>query len=207
MADHTGKRASKRAVRRIDTSSIKTTTLLSFVIFALFLVMVLWGLSNFFLSSFYERARSQEVIRTAETLEAQFSQDSVSFGSLALQTASSNNIYIRIDTPGERFIFDGTREAQDSDAFEADVSRIETKLVSSTAKIVSETRRDNSGMGTRLVYASFITSGSTDNILCIIAPLYPDPVTVRILRDMLIYISFIVPFSVSVHNTLKLIIV
>ncbi len=208
MADHTGKRASKRAVRRIDTSSIKTTTLLSFVIFALFLVMVLWGLSNFFLSSFYERARSQEVIRTAETLEAQFSQDSVSFGSLALQTASSNNIYIRIDTPDERFIFDGTREAQDSDAFEADVSRIETKLVFSTAENVSETRRDNSGMGTRLVYASFITSGSTDNILCIIAPLYPDPVTVRILRDMLIYISFIVlivslllAFALSVRLT------
>ena len=75
MADHTGKRGSKRAVKRIDTSSIKTTTLLSFVIFALFLVMILWGLSNFYLNSFYERARSQEVMRTAETLEAQFRQD------------------------------------------------------------------------------------------------------------------------------------
>ena len=72
MADHTGKRAGRRAVRRIDTSSIKTTTIISYVVFALFLVMILWGLSNFFLNSFYERARSQEVIRTAETLEAQF---------------------------------------------------------------------------------------------------------------------------------------
>ena len=60
MADHTGKRSGKRAIKRIDTSSIKTTTLVSFVIFALFLVMILWGLSNFFLNSFYERARSQE---------------------------------------------------------------------------------------------------------------------------------------------------
>ena len=104
MADHTGKRASKRAVRKIDTSSIKTTTLLSFVIFALFLVMILWGLSNFYLNSFYERARSQEVMRTAETLEAQFRQDRYSFGPLALQTAGTNDLYIRIDTPEDNLV-------------------------------------------------------------------------------------------------------
>ncbi len=53
MADHTGKNARKSAQRRIDTNSIKTTTLVSFVVFALFLVMILWGLSNFFLNPFY----------------------------------------------------------------------------------------------------------------------------------------------------------
>jgi len=207
MADHTGKRA-KSAKKRIDTSSIKTTTLLSFVVFALFLVMVLWGLSNFFLNSFYERARSQEVIRTAETLEAQFNQDSVNFSSFALQTAGTNNIYIRIDTADDYLIFDGTREMQDSDALEYDVTRIKAKLASSPTDSVSETRRDASAMGSRLVYASYIASGGTDSILCIIAPLYPDQVTVRILRDMLIYISFIVlivslllAFALSVRLT------
>ena len=192
MADHTGKRGSKRAVKRIDTSSIKTTTLLSFVIFALFLVMILWGLSNFYLNSFYERARSQEVMRTAETLESQFRQDRYNFGPLALQTAASNDLYIRIDTAEDNFIFDGTREVQGSDAFENDVNRIKEKLASSASGNVSETRRDNSGMGSRLVYASYITASGVDNILCIIAPLYPDQVTIRILRDMLIYVSFIV---------------
>ncbi len=192
MADHTGKSAARRASKRIDTSSIKTTTLLSFVIFALFLVMVLWGLSNFFLSSFYERARSQEVIRTAETLETQFNQDRSSFGAVAMQTAGTNNIYIRIDTVDESLVFDGTREAQDIDAFEVDADRIKAKLASSPAGIASETRHDSSDMRSRLIYASYLTSGGSDSILCIIAPLYPDPVTVRILRDMLIYISFIV---------------
>ena len=208
MADHTGKRGSKRAVKRIDTSSIKTTTLLSFVIFALFLVMILWGLSNFYLNSFYERARSQEVMRTAETLEAQFRQDRYSFGPLALQTAGTNDLYIRIDTPEDNLVFDGTREVQGSDAFEDDVNRIKARLASSEAGNVSETRRDNSGMGSRLVYASYITAAGTDNILCIIAPLYPDQVTIRILRDMLIYVSFIVlivslllAFALSVRLT------
>ena len=191
MADHTGKRARAKG-KNIDTSSIKTTTLLSFVVFALFLVMVLWGLSNFFMSSFYERARSQEVIRTAETLEAQFRQDRDSFGSLAVQTAGTNGIYIRIDTPEGNLVFDGTREVEGGDIFENDITRIKTMLDSSAEKSVSETRRDNTGTGSRLVYASYVKANGSDNILCIIAPLSPDPVTVRILRDMLIYISFII---------------
>ena len=208
MADHTGKRAGKRVAKRIDTSSIKTTTLISFVVFALFLVMILWGLSNFFLSSFYERARSQEVIRTAETLEAQFKQDRFNFGSLAVQTASTNGIYIRIDTEEDTLIFDGTREIQGSEVFDTDVSRIKTKLASTDTGSVSETRRDASGAGSRLIYASYVTANGTDNVLCIIAPLYPDQVTVRILRDMLIYVSFIVlivslllAFALSVRLT------
>ena len=208
MADHTGKRGSKRDIKRIDTSSIKTTTLLSFVIFALFLVMILWGLSNFYLNSFYERARSQEVMRTAETLEAQFRQNRYTFGPLALQTAASNDLYIRIDTADDILVFDGTREVQGSDAFEDDVNHIKAKLASSASGNVSETRRDNSGMGSRLVYASYITANGLDNILCIIAPLYPDQVTIRILRDMLIYVSFIVlivslllAFALSVRLT------
>ena len=98
MAGHTGKRSPQRDRKRIDTSSIKTTTLMSFVIFALFLVMVLWFLSNFFLNSFYERARTQEVIRTAETLETQYRQNSFTFNSLAAQTAGTNGIDIRLDT-------------------------------------------------------------------------------------------------------------
>lgn len=208
MADHTGKRPNARPRKRIDTSSIKTTTLLSFVVFALFLVMVLWGLSNFFMNSFYERARSQEVIRTAETLETQFKQNRFNFGPLAVQTAATNDIYIRIDTDEESLIFDGTREVLGSDAFEDDVSRIKEKLASSSVDSVSETRRDSTGMGSRLVYASYIKASGALNFLCIIAPLYPDQVTVRILRDMLIYVSFIVlvvslllAFALSVRLT------
>ena len=193
MADHTGKRP-KASRKRIDTSSIKTTTLLSFVVFALFLVMVLWGLSNFFLNRFYERARSQEVIRTAETLETQYMQDRSSFSTFAIQAAGTNGIYIRIDAEDEKLIFDGTREVQGSDAFESDVARIEGRLAVSSSESVNESRRDSSGMGSRLIYASYINSDSSGSILCIIAPLYPDQVTVRILRNMLIYISFIVLF-------------
>ncbi|MBQ9272630.1 MAG: hypothetical protein IJ227_02780, partial [Mogibacterium sp.] len=95
MADHTGKKKENR--RTIDTHSIKTTILVSFFVFALFLLAVLWGLTNFFLNSYYERARTQEVISTAASLETQLARDVESFDSLAVQTAGANGIYIRLD--------------------------------------------------------------------------------------------------------------
>lgn len=188
MADHTGKRKKPK----IDTNSISTTTLLSFVIFALFLVMVVWALANFFLNSYFERARAQEVMRTAETLESQFVQDINGFDSFAVSTASSNGIYIRIDTADAALIYDGTRTVQGSNAFDSDVKSIKSRLTQSSSGIATLTRRDSSGSGSRLLYASYINDGSDDSILCIIAPLYPDQVTLRILRNLLTYVSVIV---------------
>jgi len=188
MADHTGDRARQP---KVDTSSIKTTTLMSFVIFALFLVAVLWGLFNSFINTYYARARTQEVIRTANALETQFIQDRDSFDTYAVQTAGTNGIYIRIDVSDSRLIYDGTRTVKDTGAFANDIARIRSKLESSPLESVTETR-SSTGNNSRLVYAAYIRSGSDSDIMYIIAPLYPDEVTFRILRSMLIYISLIV---------------
>ena len=192
MADHTGEKT------RVDTNSIKTTTLMSFVLFALFLVIILWGLSNFFIGRYYERARSQEVIRTADALEVQFRQaPHEDFDSYAVQTAGTNGIYIRIDTPDGSLIYDGTSTVKDTGAFGSDISRIRGRLENSSLDNVTETVREGSSGNSRLIYAAHISSSGAVSTLYIIAPLYPDQVTVRILRNMLIYISFIV-LSVSV---------
>ena len=192
MADHSGKKTGKKRRFQLDANSIKTTTLVSFVVFALFLVAVLWGLANFFLSSYFERARTQEVISTAASLETQYSRDRMRFDAFAVQTAGSNGIYIQLSTEDGILIYDGTRTVKDNGTFESDISRITEKLAFSNTDSVTETMRDTNGGNTRLVYASYIEAGGSDSIICIIAPLYPDQVTVRILRNMLVYISTIV---------------
>lgn len=189
MADHTSK-AKEAGISRIDTYSIKTTTLVSFVVFALFLVAILWGLLNFFLSSYYEKARTQEVIRTAEALETQYMQDRNGFDTYAVQAAGANGIYIRLDTAGGVLIYDGTRTVNNTGAFEDDIARIKGKLLSSGQTSSAETLRDSSRGSSRLIYAAELAGGS--GIIYIIAPLNPDQVTVRIMRGLLIYISIIV---------------
>ena len=175
-----------------DTGSIKTTTLFSFVVFAMFLLTVIWGLANFFMDTYYERARSQEVIRTANVLATQFRQNRKDFPTYAVQTAGANGIYIRMDTPSESLVYDGTSTVIDSGQFSEDVQHISNMLAESHTGSVSDTILGQSQGGSRLLYATGIMTAGEENTLYIIAPLHPDPATIRILRDMLLYISSIV---------------
>ena len=176
--------------RRFDINSIKTTTLFSFVLFALFLVFVLWCLSNFFISTYFEKARSQDVIPTAEALKTQFLRDRENFDTYAVNTAGSNGSYIRVASHEKVMEYDGTRSVRDTGMFSNDIDRILVKLVESNSDSVTESVVD--GTDPRLIYASYIGSPSEPTLIYIIAPLDPDEVTIRILKDLLIYVSLIV---------------
>lgn len=176
--------------KRIDFNSIKTTTLFSFVLFALFLVFVLWCLSNFFLSTYFEKARSNEVLPTAEALKTQYIQDRDDFETYAVHTAGFNGIYIRIASKNEVLEYDGTRSVRDTGMFSSDIDRALVKLAESGNNSITETIVE--GSNSRLVYASYISSQEDPCLIYIIAPLHPDEVTIRILKDLLIYVSLIV---------------
>ena len=182
---------SKQA-KRIDANSIKTTTLFSFVMFAMILISFLWVLTSFFLDTYYQRVRTQEVIRTASSIETQYRKSPAHFGDYAVETADINGIYIRIDNGSGTIIFDGTRAGLSPDVYNADIERIGKKLASSPNESVTETRMSaSSGSAARLVYATNIQAGPDMSTLYIIAPLYPDQTTIRIIKSMLSYITFI----------------
>ena len=186
MADTPGSRH-----RKFDLNSIKMTTLLSFITFALFLVFVLWCLSDFFMNTYFQKARIDEVVPTAEALKTQYlAADRDSFDSYAVQAAASNGIYIRIASNGEVLEYDGTRSVRDTGMFSSDVERIFNRLADSGKNSATETKVE--GSNSRLIYASFIENSEAPGLIYIIAPLHPDQMTVRILRNLLIYVSFIV---------------
>lgn len=176
---------------KLDTASIKTTTLFSFVVFALFLLAVLWGLAHFFIDTYYEKARTQEVIRTANVLETEFRQNPEGFSKFAIQTAGTSGIYIRLDTPSNSLIYDGTASVEETATLSEDIESISTKLQVAGPGNVTEVKPGTGQSDSRLLYASYVNRSGERNKLYIIAPLHPDPTTFRILRNMLFYISFI----------------
>lgn len=176
---------------RLDTASIKTTTLFSFVVFALFLLAVLWGLAHFFIDTYYEKARTQEVIRTANVLETEFRQNPDGFSQFAIQTAGTSGIYIRLDTPGESLVYDGIPAVEEPPTITEDIQSIGAKLEAAGPGSVNDVKIGATQLESRLLYASHLNRGGDINTLYIIAPLHPDPATFRILRSMLFYISFI----------------
>ena len=185
----------KSVLGKLDTSSIKTTTLLSFVVFAMFLVSFLWLLTSFFLDTYYQTMRTQEVIRTANAIETQYNQNRSAFDNYAVETAGINGIYIRIDSLEGSFVYDGTSAIKGTGVFEDDIERVRKRLNASPLDSVSETRYDSaSDSNSRLIYAAYIRKAaaiSDYTTLFIIAPLYPDQATISIFKNMLIYISVI----------------
>ena len=178
--------------KKLDTSSIKTTTLFSFVMFALVLIAFLWILTSFFLDTYYQKMRTQEVIRTADAIEMQYLKESSGFSKYVTETAGINGIFIRIEGLEQSLICDGTGGIRDAGQFETDVTRISQKLESSDSASVTETLHPaSSDSEARLVYAAHIGSGRRLAALYIIAPLYPDQITIRIVKNMLGYITFI----------------
>ena len=147
----------RNPIKRIDANSIKTTTLFSFVMFAMILISFLWVLTSFFLDTYYQRVRTQEVIRTASSIETQYRRSPSNFSDYAVETADINGIYIRIDDGASTVIFDGTRTGLTPDDYEKDIARIKKKLQSNTSESVTETMHTaSSDSNARLVYASVI---------------------------------------------------
>ena len=178
--------------KKLDTSSIKTTTMFSFVMYAMILITVLWVLASFFLDTYYQKVRTQEVIRTASAIESQYRKSPSTFESYAIETAGINGIYIRLVTLDATLSYDGTSGLRNIEEFDDDISRINQKMDTSGMASVTEVRHSAaSDTESRLVYAANITSGSKPSALYIIAPLYPDQATIRIVKNMLLYITLI----------------
>ena len=179
---------------RIDKSSIKTTTLLSFVVFGIFLILILWGLTYFFINTYYSSMRSRETMNLAGNIESQYTRNPEHFEEFAIQTAGNNGVYIRLDTfAGDKLVFDGTSIPESEKDFNADIKRISEELIRTPAPSVSEVfKGGTSDKNTRLVYASQIETWQGPCNVYLISPLYPDHATINIIRSMLVYISMIV---------------
>ena len=178
---------------RIDSNSIETTTLLSFVIFAGLLVFIVWTLTSFFVDTYYSSLRSQEAVQVANGLEVQYTDNPTGFDEFAAQTASTNSVFIRVEDVTSYRVYDGRSGVQREENYKADVKYINARLDEAVNNSVSAILKNKTGdKNTRLVYATKIHSYFGPAKLIIIAPLEPDRSTLNIIRNLLVYVSVIV---------------
>lgn len=179
----------------IDTSSIKTTTMLSFIYYAVFIIAIIWCLAIFGINQFYGSMRTDETMRIAQSIETQYKENPRAFNDFAINAAKSGGIYIRLDSASGTMIYDGTNTLRDSGTFVKDIRRINKTLMTGPEKAVSETiTSETTESKPRLVYATFMNTPIGVSTLYIIAPLYPDQATIEIVKKFMLYISIIVLF-------------
>ena len=178
---------------KIDKNSIETTTMLSFVLFALLLIFIVWTLTSFFVDTYYSSMRSHDAVQAGSNLESQFIDNPVGFDEFASQTASSSSLFIKVDTNFESLIYDGISGLRQEKSYENDIAIVDAKLSQNPNKPVTVIIKDNaSEKHPRLVYADVFRTDMGIGRIYIIAPLYPDQSTLRIARSMLVYVSCIV---------------
>lgn len=185
-------RKEKNQQNKFDLNSIRTVMLLYFFTFAAVLIMLIWSLQSFFMTHYFEQMKVQETEHTAALLKNEFLQGDGQFKNLALNASASSDIFIRVDTPDGTSVFDnGSYFRPSSIAYDYETSTARDRLEKSNKNSVSLVANDTKKDSRKLIYATYIGDTPSNNILFIVAPLYPVKSTISILRLQLKYISFI----------------
>ena len=169
---------------KIDLSSIRTVSLLYFVIFAVFLLLLVWFLQNFLINHYYEEMRISEIRNSARMLENKYRLSNKAFETAAFDVSKNSGVYIRVSSPdGVNSYNFASGMPPSSIGYDYEIAAADSKLKSSDLNSVSiTTKEDDSNLYT-LVSASYLNPESKEEVLYLVAPLYPVRSTVQILRS------------------------
>lgn len=187
---------------RFDFSSIRTVSLLYFVIFAVLLLLLVWFLQNFLINNYYEEMRISEIRTSAKMLENKYHFNRKAFNDAAVDVSKNSGVYILVSSSDGTISYNyGAGVQPVSLGYDYEISEANTNLRNSNLNSVSiTTKEDDSDLYT-LVYASYLNPNSKDEILYLVAPLYPVRSTVQILRSQFHLITI---FSLIVAVVLAL---
>lgn len=178
---------------KLDSKSIKFKTWLYFILFAAFLMIVLWFFQVFFLNSFYGVMKDEQTRSVARDIESSYERKSSEKFLEAVESISTTNdmfIYV-VSQDGKTMYFrpsgDSTVAQYYMDQIDAlNKIMLEEKTDSVYRRIKSDDSKDV------LAFGELLTSDDKESMLVyIFSPLYPVSSTIHILTNQLIYVTFI----------------
>lgn len=193
-----------------DFHSIRFRLWGSFLGFALVLISLIWLLQIFFLNNYYEEMKTTETTKLANSIIEAFHDEDENIYHLSetlyAYASANEDVYIRVENDAGDVVFTNYSNHSPLFRYNLQLDALRAKLYTSPLGRVSMT---TSGVvnndGTKILgYACFL-SGQTEKlygltpqfgnyVLYIFSPLYPVQSTVSILREQLIYITFIAIF-------------
>lgn len=190
-------------VWKFDRKSINFRVWLYFVAFAIFLLLILWGLQVFFLNNYYQDMKISETNRVANVITSQYENENIL--DIIRNLSYSNDMYIHIETTDGTIVFSPTSEAgrRPSYGYLGEMAAMKEQLFESKSKSISSLIPEGRSDLNTLAYAGFVEDGYDDKaILYIFSPLYPVGSTVAILQEQLKYITIIslaMAFAISIY--------
>ncbi|MFV0517692.1 MAG: sensor histidine kinase [Aminipila sp.] len=188
-----------------DKNSINFKLWAYFVLFAAFLLLLLWILQIFFLTTYYQEMKISETKRVAHAISNKYGSED--FLETIRSLSITNDMYIQIETD-DTILFSPSNESGRTPTYMylPEMGTVRRLLIEGNQKsasiIIPETHTGREDKKT-LAYAGYLENSQGQRvILYIFSPLFPVDSTVGILRNQLIYvtvISLLLSFCLSVY--------
>ncbi len=187
--------------KKFDFNSIRFKIWTYFTIFAISLILLVWGLQVFFLETYYERMKADEAIRITEELISAYNDDEVKFELTLLAALSNNDIYVKIEN------LDGTVSFSSSDSLRSplylqkiDSTEIYSELKESDHDTISMILSDETQTQTLAIASYLECTPTSESVLYVFSPLAPVASTTGILNNQLLYITGITIFIAAIFS-------
>lgn len=179
---------------RVDYRSIKFKTWLYFILFAGFLMIVLWVLQVLFLNNFYDVMKDEQTQRVAKTIATNYEEKSNSKFLKSVESISNSNdmfIYI-VSYDGQTMYFKPSGDATSAQYYAEQIDTVNDAMVkkgSDSAYLRIKNADDSKDV---LAYGSvLIAKDKAPLMVYIFSPLWPVSSTINILTNQLVYVTFI----------------
>lgn len=178
---------------RLDSKSIKFKTWLYFILFAGFLMVVLWFFQVLFLNSFYSVMKDEQTRRVAKNIESAYTlKSNEKFLKTVESISNSNDMFIYVVShDGSTMYFRPSGDSTNAQYYAEQIETINQVMLkenvdSAYKRIKSDDSKDV------LAYGKLLTNKEKEPMLVyIFSPLYPVSSTINILTNQLIYVTCI----------------
>lgn len=169
-----------------------------FAAFSVVILMILWILQIFFLQTFYQQMKIQELYNAADAIEKSYGTDD--YEDTILSLTSKSDMYIQIDRGGASISIDswnnmpsflGNRMYQFAQRY--DTSVLKAQLNENVKSVVAK-QTVGPGKTETMIYASILQTdrlSGENTYLFIYSPLTPVSTTINILAEMLIIVTIL----------------
>ena len=179
---------------RIDRNSIKFKTWLYFILFAGFLMVLLWVLQVLFLNNFYDVMKDEQTQRVAKTIEIDYQKKSnARFLQSVDNISNSNDMFIYVVSyDGKTMYFKPSGDATSAQYYADQLDTVNDAMLKKNSDSAYLRIKSPDESKDVLAYGAILTAkGKSPMIVYIFSPLWPLSSTIDILTNQLVYVTFI----------------
>lgn len=179
---------------RIDYKSIKFKTWLYFILFAGFLMLLLWVLQVLFLNNFYDVMKDEQTKRVAKTIADDYQKKSnIKFLKSVDAISNSNDMFIYVVSyDGKTMYFKPSGDSTSAQYYADQIETINKALLKKNSDSAYLRIKSPDESKDVLAYGAVLTaSGKSPMMVYIFSPLWPLSSTINILTNQLVYVTFI----------------